>query len=89
MYQKLYDELYESGSLELEKTRDKGPYIITDDRNNEDFEEPRIPNHMKITCQCGLWEHMGMLCFFRMLDWHALSTCYKVHHYATRWTKDE
>jgi len=66
MYEKFYDELFESGRFAITSKISESEYLVTDTK--QDTEEATtqftltLQGTSKITCQCGLFEHMGMLC---------------------------
>ncbi|XP_039841858.1 protein FAR-RED IMPAIRED RESPONSE 1-like [Panicum virgatum] len=65
-YEKFYDELFESGRFAITSKISEYEYIVTDTK--QDTEEATtqftvtLQGTSKVTCQCGLFEHMGMLC---------------------------
>lgn len=66
MYDKLYNELYESGGF-LVKGRDvDGLFVLAHSCAEGNPDQltftVRYECSDKVTCDCGLYEHMGMLC---------------------------
>ena len=66
MYEKFYDELFESGKYTIKSKIGQDEYVLTDARADmEDaaaYIHVRLQGTERVTCGCGLFEHMGMLC---------------------------
>jgi hypothetical protein len=65
MYERFYDELFQSGSLTIKGRSSPNTYTVIDssDEDNMTSEfEVRLPDSNTATCTCGLFEHMGILC---------------------------
>jgi len=66
MYEKFYDELFESGSFAIFKRINSSEFILVDTKNEEEIEAKhfrvKLEGDNKISCECGFYEHMGMLC---------------------------
>lgn len=66
MYERFYDELFESGKFAIISEMSNSSYligpckIIDDDRKQEFV--VTMEGDEKITCTCGLFEHLGMIC---------------------------
>ena len=73
MYERFYDELFESGKFAIISEMSNSSYligpckIIDDDRKQEFV--VTMEGDQKITCTCGLFEHLGMICR------HSLKVC--------------
>lgn len=66
MYDKFYNKLYLSGGYEIKNRGTDGTFEVAHslyDGNPDQirYKVSHVPGD-KITCQCGLYEHMGMLC---------------------------
>jgi len=66
MYEKFCDELFESGSFAIFKSINASEFILVDTKNEEEIEAKhfrvKLEGDNKISCECGFYEHMGMLC---------------------------
>jgi len=66
MYEKFCDELFESGSFAIFKRINASEFILVDTKNEEEIEAKhfrvKLEGDNKISCECGFYEHMGMLC---------------------------
>ena len=66
MYEKFCDELFESGSFAIFKRVNDSELILVDTKNEEETDPKhfsvKLEGDNKISCECGFYEHMGMLC---------------------------
>lgn len=93
MYEKFYDELFESSKYTIKSKIGQDEYVLTDARADmEDaaaYIHVRLQGTDRVTCECGLFEHMGMLCRHALkvlvhLDRQEIPPGNILH----RWTKD-
>ncbi|TVU49926.1 hypothetical protein EJB05_01270, partial [Eragrostis curvula] len=94
MYNRFHHELYEFGAYAIEDTTHNGVFVLvhTDNDGNPAARRTRVTfseDRSKIDCECGLYEHMGMLCR------HALKVLVHLDrrvipckNIMKRWTKD-
>lgn len=79
MYDKFYNELYSSGGYVIKSKDNDGnfevPHSYTDGKPDQVRYKVRYNGGDKVYCQCGLYEHMGMLC------WHLLKVRIKCLSY--------
>ena len=66
MYEKFYDELFESGKYAIHSICDGWKYVLIRNKDKDLVNQKCIEVSYKsdddLTCACGLFEHMGMLC---------------------------
>ncbi|KAG0528690.1 hypothetical protein BDA96_05G033700 [Sorghum bicolor] len=66
MYDKFYNELYSSGGYVIKSKDNDGNFEVahsyTDGNPDQVRYRVRYDGGDKVYCQCGLYEHMGMLC---------------------------
>ncbi|XP_039814154.1 protein FAR1-RELATED SEQUENCE 5-like [Panicum virgatum] len=66
MYEKFYDELFEAGKFRVLREEGAQCYTVERARVNSVDEDERyvvyVNGEESISCQCGFFEHIGMLC---------------------------
>lgn len=66
MYEKFCDELFESGKFAIKEKLPGEIFLLEDTMTTEDAQSKwitvRFISPEVISCECGLFEHMGMLC---------------------------
>jgi hypothetical protein len=66
MYEIFCDEMYAAGGFAISKVCGQGVFVVveTNHDGNKDAKEFTVSYkpHVKITCQCGLFEHLVMIC---------------------------
>lgn len=66
MYERFYQELYESGGFLIKRRDDTGLFEVSHVMDDDNLDGSRYRVNYdggdKISCECGLYEHMGMLC---------------------------
>jgi hypothetical protein len=66
MYEIFCDEMYAAGGFAISKVCGEGVFVVveTNHDRNKDAKEFTVSFKLsvKITCQCGLFEHLGMIC---------------------------
>lgn len=66
MYEKFYDELFESGKYAIHTIEDGWKYVLVKDKDKSLIDPKMVTVAYKsnddICCECGLFELMGMLC---------------------------
>jgi hypothetical protein len=78
MYERFYDELFESGSLTIKGMKAPNMYTILDtsseDQQSMEFTVTVLDVDTAI-CDCGLFNHLGMLCK------HAIKVSYSFQNF--------
>lgn len=73
MYDKFYNELYCSGGYAIKRMEPGGLFEVAHscmDGNPEQLRyKVRYGGGDKVHCECGLYEHMGMLCRHALKVW--------------------
>ena len=66
MFEKFYDELFESGKFAIHQVHEGQKYVLVRNKDRMlDCPKKMVviyANDRDISCECGLFEHMGMLC---------------------------
>ncbi|RLM60486.1 hypothetical protein C2845_PM14G07240 [Panicum miliaceum] len=66
MYENFYDELFESGKYAIHAIEDGWKYVLVKNKDKSLIDPKMVTVAYKsdddISCECGLFEHMGMLC---------------------------